>query len=180
VTTTQTVIKATVAGTYPGAPTQRLVQLRVARVAAAPTAVQFGGQPLAAAAWQYDAARHELQLAFPLTTQSIITLTGLRLLTGPAAQTDPETLVLTAPGNRTFSGAVDLPYVRYAPAAPAPIRIYNEYGQLVRELPTAPEAGSHAATWDGLDAQGHPAAPGLYDVELQGQHQRLVRLPAQP
>jgi len=180
VAATQTVVTATVAGTYPGAPTQRLVQLRVARVAAAPTAVQLGGQPLAATAWHYDATRHELQVAFPLTTQSTIILTGLRLLTEPAAQTDPETLTLTAPGNRTFAGSVGLPYVRYAPnVTPTPVRIRDERGQVVRELPTTVETGSHVTTWDGLDAQGHPAAPGLYDAELQGQHQRLVRLPAQ-
>jgi oligosaccharide 4-alpha-D-glucosyltransferase len=174
----QTVITATVAGTYPGAPTQRLVQLRVARVAAAPTAVQLGSQPLAATAWHFDAARHELQVEFPVTKQASLTITGLRLLTQPTAQTDPETLTLTAPDSRTFTTSASLHYVRYeAAASPAPLRIRNARGQVVRELATEGLAGAHATAWNGRDAQGRPAAPGLYDVELAGQHQRLVRLP---
>ncbi|MDO7887868.1 TIM-barrel domain-containing protein [Hymenobacter cheonanensis] len=174
----QTVITATVAGTYAGAPARRLVQLLVARVATAPTAVLLGGQPLAATAWHFDAARHELHAAFPLAKQARLTLTGLRLLAPPAAQTDPETLTLTAPDSRTFGGAAGLHYERYVPAStPAPLRIRNARGQVVRELPTASEVGAQSTTWDGRDAQGRPAAPGLYDVELAGQHQRLVRLP---
>jgi oligosaccharide 4-alpha-D-glucosyltransferase len=173
-----TTIEAFVAGTYPGAPAQRLVQLRVARVAAAPTAMQLGGQPLATNAWHYDAARHELHIAFPLTKQASLTITGLRLLTQPAGQTDPETLTLTAPDSRTFSSAVGLHYERYqAAASPTPLHIRDGRGQLVRELPTEASTGPHTLTWDGRDAQGRPAAPGLYDVELAGQHQRLVRLP---
>jgi oligosaccharide 4-alpha-D-glucosyltransferase len=171
-------IAASVVGTYPNAPTQRLVQLRVARVATAPAAVLLGRQPLAASAWHFDAARHELWVDFPLEKQASLTLAGLHLLTQPAAHTDPETLTLPVPGSRTFTGSVSLPYERYqAAASPPPLRIRNAQGQVVRELPTAAEAGPHAATWDGRDAQGQPAAPGLYDVELAGQHQRLVQLP---
>jgi oligosaccharide 4-alpha-D-glucosyltransferase len=173
-----TTIAAFVAGYYPGAPVQRLVQLHVARVAAAPTAVHLGGQPLAANAWRYDAARHELHIAFPLTKQASLTIAGLHLLTQSAAQTDPETLTLTAPDSRTFSSTAGLHYERYqAAASPAPLRIHDGRGQLVRELPTEAATGPHTLTWDGRDAQGRPAAPGLYDVELAGQHQRLVRLP---
>jgi len=173
----QLLITNTVAGTYPGAPTQRLVRLRVARAAAAPTAVLLGGQPLAASAWQFDAARHEINLEFPLVKQAALILTGLRLLTTPAAQTDPETLTLTVPDSRTFSEAVGLRYERYVAAAPTPLLIRNVRGQVVRELLTVAGVGAHLVRWDGLDAQGHPAAPGLYEVELGGQHQRLARLP---
>ncbi|MGI4734470.1 MAG: TIM-barrel domain-containing protein [Janthinobacterium lividum] len=174
----KTVVSASLQGTYPGAPTQRLVQLRVARVAAAPTAVLLDGQPLAASAWQFDAARHELTVAFALTKQAELTLTGLHLRPTPAAQLDPETLTLTVPDSRTFSQAVRLRYERYvAASSPTPLRIRNTWGQVVRELLTEATVGVHAAVWDGLDAQGRPAAPGLYEVELAGQHQRLVRLP---
>nr|WP_254245239.1 FlgD immunoglobulin-like domain containing protein [Hymenobacter sp. BRD67] len=177
-TANQAIITATVAGTYPGAPVRRLVRLRVARVAAAPSAVLLGGQPLTASAWQLDGSRHEISLEFPLEKQAVVTLVGLRLLTAPAAQTDPETLTLTAPDNRTFTGSVGLHYERYVPAdSPAPLRIRNARGQLVRELPTETSAGTHALSWDGRDAAGRPAASGLYEVELAGQHQRLVRLP---
>jgi oligosaccharide 4-alpha-D-glucosyltransferase len=174
----QLVITTTVAGSYPGAPTQRLVQLRVARTATAPTAVLLGGQPLAASAWQFDTIRHELSVEFPLEKQAVLTLTGLRLLTTPAAQTDPEALTLTAPESRTFSESVELRYERYVAAvAPTPLRIRNARGQVVRELPPVAELGAHSTRWDGLDAAGQPVAPGLYEVELGGQHQRLVRLP---
>ncbi|AMR26778.1 hypothetical protein A0257_06410 [Hymenobacter psoromatis] len=177
-TANQILITTTVAGSYPGAPTQRLVRLRVARAAAAPTAVLLGGQPLAASAWQFDAARHEINLEFLVEKRAVVTLTGLRLLTTPAAQTDPETLTLTAPDSRTFSGSVGLRYERYVvAAAPTPLLIRNVRGQVVRELPTVAEVGAHAVHWDGLDAAGRPVAPSLYEVELGGQHQRLVRLP---
>jgi len=173
----QTIILATLRGTYPGAPAQRLVQLRMARVAAAPTAVLLGGQPLAASAWQFDAARHELMVAFALTKQAQLTISGLHLRTTPAAQLDPEVLTLTVPDSRTFSQAVSLHYERYVAAgSPTPLRVRNARGQVVRELLTEAAAGAHKAVWDGLDAQGHSAAPGLYEVELAGQHQRLVRL----
>ena len=169
---------AVVSGSYPGAPARRLVQLQLARVATAPISVRLDGEPLAATEWQYDAVRHELRVQFPLTHKAKITIPNLRLLTQPAAQTDPETLTLTVPDSRTFSGAAGLHYERYSPAAsPAVLRIRDARGQVVRELPTATEAGAHAATWDGRDTQGRPAVPGLYDVELAGQHQRLVRLP---
>jgi oligosaccharide 4-alpha-D-glucosyltransferase len=173
-----TTIAALVVGSYPGAPVQRLVQLHVARVAAAPTTVQLGGQPLAANTWRYDATRHELHIAFPLTKQASLTITGLRLLTQPTTQTDPETLTLTMPDSRTFSNSVGLHYERYVPTTtPELLRIRNARGQVMRELPTANSVGLQSATWDGLDAQGRPVAPGLYDVELAGQHQRLVRIP---
>jgi len=177
---TRTIIITQLKGTYPGAPATRLVQMKISRVAATPTAVLLGEQlaPLATTAWQYDATKHELHLQFSLTRQqAIITLNGLRLLTTPAAQTDPETLTLTVPDSRTFSGSVGLRYERYVAAAPNPLFIRNAQGEVVRELPTVAEAGAHIVRWDGLDAQGQPAAPGLYDVELGGQHQRLVRLP---
>lgn len=174
----QVIITTTLAGTYPGAPTQRLVRLHVARVAAPPTAVLLGSQPLAASAWKFDATRHELSLEFALEKQAVLTLTGLCLLPTPAAQTDPETLTLTVPDSRTFSQAVGLHYTRYVPtAAPTPLRIRNVRGEVVRELPTVPKMGAHSLEWNGLDANGHAAPPGLYDVELGGQHQRLVRLP---
>jgi oligosaccharide 4-alpha-D-glucosyltransferase len=165
-------------GKYPGAPAQRLLQLRIARVATAPVAVRLAGQPLATTEWHYDAVRHELQLQVPLAQRASVSITGLRLLTQPATQLDPETLTLTAPDSRTFTGSVGLRYERYVAAtSPAPLRIRNARGQVVRELPTEATTGPHTLTWDGRDTQGRPCAPGLYEVELAGQHQRLVRLP---
>jgi oligosaccharide 4-alpha-D-glucosyltransferase len=176
-TARQTTISAQVTGTYPGAPAQRLVQLRVARVAAAPTAVLLGGQPLSAAAWQFDAAQHELRVQFPLVKSATLTLVGLRLRTTLAAQLDPETLTLTAPDSRTFSDAATLHYTRHvATNMPEVLRIHNGCGQVVRELPTTTAIGAQTLRWDGRDAQGRPVPPGVYMADLAGQHQQLLRL----
>ncbi|MDJ0364130.1 glycoside hydrolase family 31 protein [Hymenobacter sp. H14-R3] len=173
-----TTFTAVASGKYPGAPSQRLVQLRIARVASAPVAVQLAGQPLAATEWHYDAVRHELQLQFPLAQRASVSVANLRLLTEPAMQLDPETLTLTAPDSRTFTGSAGLHYERYVAAdSPAPLRIRNARGQVVRELPTQAAAGIHALSWDGRDAQGQLLTPGVYEVELAGQHQQLVRMP---
>jgi oligosaccharide 4-alpha-D-glucosyltransferase len=176
-TARQTTISAQVTGTYPGAPAQRLVQLRVARVAAAPTAVLLGGQPLAATAWQFDAARHELRVQFLLVKSATLTLVGLRLHTTLAAQLDPETLTLTAPDSRTFSDAAALHYTRHVAATmPEVLRIRNGCGQVMRELPTTAVIGAQTLRWDGRDAQGRPVPPGVYIADLAGQHQQLLRL----
>ncbi|MGI4972113.1 MAG: TIM-barrel domain-containing protein [Janthinobacterium lividum] len=176
-TAAQTTISAQLTGAYPGAPASRLVQLRVARVAAAPTAVLLGGQPLASSAWQFDATQHELWVQFSLAKAATLTLTGLRLLTTSAAQLDPETLTLTAPDSRTFHDAAAIHYTRHvAAAAPELLRIRDGRGRVVRELPTAASIGPQTLRWDGRDAHGLPVPPGTYVAELAGQHQQLLRL----
>ena len=164
-------------GTYPDMPMQRLVQLRVARVAAVPTAVLLDGQPLAASAWQYDAARHELRVQFRLAQEATITLTNLHLLTQPATQLDPETLTLTAPDSRTFTDEANIHYTRYTTVSqPETLRIRDQRGRVVRELPTVAAPGPQTLRWDGRDAQGHPVPAGVYVAEVAGQHQVLRRL----
>lgn len=175
----QVIISASLTGTYPGAPTARLVQLCLVRVATAPTTVrQVDGQLLPSTAWQFNADRHELRLQFTLTQQTSINVLGLRLLTQPATQLDPDALTLTAPDSRTSAQAITLHYVRYAPATvPELLCIRDARGQVVRTFATDSAVGTHALTWDGRDAQGRLSLPGVYAAELQGQHQRLVRLP---
>ncbi|RZL13295.1 MAG: DUF5110 domain-containing protein, partial [Hymenobacter sp.] len=175
--TTQTTFWANVTGTYPDAPAKRWLQLRVARVAAAPAAVLLDGQPLAASAWQYDAAQHELRLQVALNQHALITLTGLRLLTQPAAQLDPETLTLTAPDSRTFTGEAAIHYLRYTTTGqPETLRIRDQRGRLVRELLTLAATGPQTIHWDGRDAQGSAVPAGVYVAEVAGQHQVLRRL----
>ena len=157
---------------------QRLAKVVIARVAECPKLVLEQGHPVAAQHIIYDSIRHELTVKLLIWRTNTLQLPGLRLLTQPAAQTDPETLTLTVPDSRTFSGAAGLHYERYVSAsAPASLRIRNAQGLVVRELPTVSEIGPQSTTWDGMDAQGRPVAPGFYDVELSGQHQLLVRLP---
>ncbi len=165
-------------GTYPGASPQRLVQLRVARVAAAPTAVLLDGQPLAPAAWHYEAAEHELRLQFSLAQEAVITLSDLRLLTQPATQLDPETLTLTAPDSRTFTNEAAIHYIRYTTVGqPELLRICDQRGRVVRELPTVAASGPQTLRWDGRDTKGRAVPAGVYVAEVAGQHQRLLRLP---
>ncbi|RZK62808.1 MAG: DUF5110 domain-containing protein, partial [Hymenobacter sp.] len=164
------------AGTYPGAPTQRLVQLHLARIAAAPTSVLLNGHSATSAAWQFDAARHELHLQVPLGRLATISLGNLRPFYQPTSQLDPEILTLTAPDSRTFTDTVAMHYTRYG-SAPATLRIRDARGRLLRELPTAAAIGPQTTRWDGRDAQGHPVPMGFYVAEVAGQHQLLRRLP---
>jgi len=161
-------------GTYVGAPAQVLVGLTLARVAAAPTAVLLDQQPLPATAWRFDAGRHELRLDFPLKQQANITIQDLHLLDNLAPDLDPEALTLGAPESRQFSEGVGLNLVRYRPGA-EPLRIRDGRGRLVRELATGGSVGTQTVRWDGRDARGELVGPGFYDVEVGGQHQRVVR-----
>jgi alpha-glucosidase (family GH31 glycosyl hydrolase) len=123
-TTAQTdVVFTSNGGRYPGQPAQRTVQLLVQRVAAAPTAVLLAGQPLAADAVAYDPVRHELRVRFSLPAPAAtLSLRGLRLLTAPAANADPEALTLEAPDSRSFAaGGTKLHYTRHT-AGPAGLR----------------------------------------------------------
>ena len=72
---------------------------------------------------------------------------------------------------------MSLRYEAYRPTAPAVLRFRNAQGQVIRELPAQAAPGPHTLRWDGRDTQGHPVPPGYYDLELTGQHQRLVKLP---
>ncbi|MGI4872812.1 MAG: TIM-barrel domain-containing protein [Janthinobacterium lividum] len=163
-------------GSYSGQPAHRFVRLEVMQVATAPTMVFLNEKLLPTMAWIFNSARHTLTVMAPLGKSTTIALSGLRLLTTPAPNLDPETLTLTAPDSRTFSSAAGLHYVRYVAAAPTPLRIRNARGQVVRELSTEAAAGTYSLRWDGRNAQGKAVELGLYDAELQGQHQRLVKV----
>jgi flagellar hook assembly protein FlgD len=53
-------------------------------------------------------------------------------------------------------------------AGPVRLDVYDAAGARVRGLEVAGfTAGSHQIRWDGRDAQGRPARPGLYWAELQ-------------
>ncbi len=83
--------------------------------------------------------------------------------------------VLGAPAPNPFRGscavAFDLPA-----RADVELRVLDVRGRLVRVLEAGVrEAGEHRAAWDGRDAAGHPAAPGLYFLELRGPGIREAR-----
>ncbi|WP_303310638.1 TIM-barrel domain-containing protein [Hymenobacter sp. BT730] len=176
VTATGTSLRVAVHGSYPGAPTQRTVELLIPRVATAPAAVLLQNTALPAAAWQYDAASQSLRLRFPLSKQPVvISIPGLQLNTTPATNSAPEVVTLEAPNNRTFSGSVRLPYTLFV-AGQYPLVIKNAAGEIVKSLPTETFAGSHTITWNADDQLGQPVPGGVYWAEMNGQHQRLVLL----
>ena len=162
-------------GHYVGQPTQRTVQLLVARVAAAPTAVLLDGQPLPATAVAFAAATGELRIEFAFAKpDATLELRSLRLTTTSDANAAPETLTLEAPDQRSFSPrGTTLHYFRQAPGT-AELRIRNAHGTVVRTLPLAAATGAHSLPWDARDAAGQPLPPGVYTAETAGQHQRLI------
>ncbi|MET4075465.1 oligosaccharide 4-alpha-D-glucosyltransferase [Hymenobacter sp. UYCo722] len=162
-------------GHYPGQPTRRTVQLLVARVAAAPTAVLLDGQPLPATAVTFAPATGELHVAFAFAKpDATLELRGLRLNTAPATNAAPETLTLEAPDQRSFGAqGTTLRYTTHAPGA-AELRVHDARGTVVRTLPLAATTGAHHLAWDARDATGQPLPPGVYTAETAGQHQRLI------
>ncbi len=50
--------------------------------------------------------------------------------------------------------------------APVALEVYNVKGQRVRALPIQADPGMHEVRWDGRDAQGNPAASGIYIARL--------------
>jgi oligosaccharide 4-alpha-D-glucosyltransferase len=162
-------------GRYAGQPARRTVQLEVARVEAAPTAVLLDGQPLPAAAVAFSPATGELHVEYSFAKpNAVLELRGLRLHTAPATNAAPEALTLEAPDQRSFGpNGTTLHYATLAPGA-AQLRIRNAQGQLVRTLPLDAAAGPHALRWNACDDAGQTLPPGVYTAETAGQHQRLI------
>lgn len=87
---------------------------------------------------------------------------------------------LSAPYPNPFTSSVRF---EFAPAGEGPVRldVYDVSGRLVRRLAgTAGEPGTGTAVWDGVDARGRPAPPGIYLVHLaspgHGQTRRIVKM----
>ena len=62
-------------------------------------------------------------------------------------------------------------------ATPVAMRLYDAQGRLVRTLvePRTQDAGRYSVAWDGLDAQGRGASPGLYFARLDAGSRREVQ-----
>jgi len=68
---------------------------------------------------------------------------------------------LTHTQGGTVSGELDVP----AGASTMQVRITDSAGQVVREMSLPATAGHQSFTWDGLTANGTPAASDTYDIE---------------
>ncbi|MFN8586583.1 MAG: FG-GAP-like repeat-containing protein [Candidatus Eisenbacteria bacterium] len=96
--------------------------------------------------------------------------------TGPAAGG----LALASPAPNPSRGPVALAFTLPS-ATPVRVEIFDAAGRRVRSLAEGPRAaGRHVLKWDGRDAQGRRAAPGLYLVRMTsrsgGATRTLVRL----
>ena len=169
-------------GHYADQPARRMVELFIQRVATVPTAVSLDGQPVAPSAVTYDPARRVLHIQLVLSAPNAsLSLRGLQLNTKAVPGSDPETLTLEAPDNRSLGpNGTTLHYTRHAEGranTPARLIIRNGQNGLVRVLVLENAAGPHALNWDGRDEAHHPVAPGVYVAEAGEQHQRLIVTP---
>lgn len=62
--------------------------------------------------------------------------------------------------------AAQLTYTLPANADSTSVLIFNEAGQLVRTLETAPTAGKHTVDWDGKDSDGAQLPDGIYGFSV--------------
>jgi len=91
-----------------------------------------------------------------------VTSTSPPVAVGPTVVTPPG-LRLSAPTPNPFRAAVE---VRFPGAVSGPIAVtvHDVAGRLVRTLVDGarPAGGLTRLSWDGADAHGRPAAPGVY------------------
>ena len=172
----QTDVILTSTGEYPGQPAFRLLRLLVQRVAAPPTAVLLDGVRAPAEAYTYRPATHELEVHFLMNAGVAVSLQGLKLLTAPLPDLDPDALTLEAPDNGRFGPGegTTLHYTRHAPGPAAELRLRDAQGSIRVRLPLAAAVGPHTLRLDGNNSAGRPLPPGVYWAEAEGQHHRLV------
>ena len=90
--------------------------------------------------------------------------------------TTPTTFALGANYPNPFNPATTIPLAVPAGAKNVTLTIYNVLGQPLRQVWNGPlPAGEHELTWDGRDAQGRPAATGVYVYRLQVDGQTRTR-----
>ena len=171
---------------YATAPRRRVVEYAIQRVRSAPASVTYQGQalPLAASGAAYagldsaayfDGAAQVLRVRFRWRHQAAtVRVFGAPLAANqPAAA--PAAISLNAPYPNPFSTQTTLSYEVARPGSYL-LRVLSLTGQLVASVPiTAAAAGPGAVQWDGTNGAGRPLPAGLYVLELNGQHQRVVR-----
>jgi len=90
----------------------------------------------------------------------------------PGGPTPP--LYLSAPRPSPSSGSVTLAFSLSGPMQ-AKLSLFDVRGRQLRVVVDEDlSAGPHELLWDGNDAQGHPAANGIYFVELRAGDERML------
>ncbi|HEY4635634.1 MAG TPA: flagellar hook assembly protein FlgD [Rhodospirillales bacterium] len=64
------------------------------------------------------------------------------------------------------NGQAEWGYFLSSQAASTQIAIYNDQGQLVRQIPGETTAGAHQLVWDGKDNGGNSVPDGNYQIQL--------------
>ncbi|WP_460504378.1 FlgD immunoglobulin-like domain containing protein, partial [Hymenobacter agri] len=123
----------------------------------------------------FDAAAQVLRVRFRWRHQAAtVRVFGAMLATNkPAAA--PPAISLNVPYPNPFSSVTTISYDVAWPGN-YELHVLSLTGQLVANLPvTAAAPGAGAVQWDGTDRAGQPLPAGVYLLELNGQHQRVVR-----
>jgi 1,4-alpha-glucan branching enzyme len=122
----------------------------------------------------YDAWSQSLALSLPKMTFAIL---APQSYVDVPAVTRGATLELSAPWPNPTRGASRLSFTLPARTR-GTLAILDVAGRTVRTLASGPlDAGLHTAAWDGADASGHAAAPGLYFARLStGLGDRTARI----
>ena len=134
------------------------------------------------------AGESEVRIRFRLRSDGLVTEDGFfvddvavsRLVDGSIVSTEREPgavrLALGAPRPNPTSGAVRLSAT--VPAGAATVAVYDVLGRRVAVLLDGDvAAGSREVVWNGRDASGAPAAPGVYLVRAQaGSEQATARV----
>jgi hypothetical protein len=149
--------------------------------------VTYDGQNLALSATEaayaaqdsaayFDAANNVLRVHFKWRHQPVsVRVFGLRLGTLAASTAGLRPISLNTPYPNPFSTATTISCEVARPGSYL-LRVYALTGQLVASLPIeAKVAGTFTRQWAGDNAQGRPLPPGVYVLELNGQHQRVVK-----
>jgi glucose/arabinose dehydrogenase len=86
----------------------------------------------------------------------------------PVGDRGPSRPTLAVPWPNPSRGDARIAFSLPAPG-PGRVTLHDARGRLVRVLAASATwpAGSHRASWDGLDAQGRPAPAGVYRLRLQ-------------
>jgi hypothetical protein len=103
---------------------------------------------------------------------------GASPVTAAPAATDPASSVrLLANRPNPFNPSTVIPIEAPAgTAGPVRVVIFDVTGRAVRTLAEEPlVSGRHLLTWDGLDAQGRPAASGVYFCRMEADGAAAVR-----
>lgn len=130
------------------------------------------GLNISAQGVSYDGFGQSLVLNVP---RMALVVLGPRATLGTGYTTpEPGSLELAAPWPNPTSGPASLSFA-LPKSAHVKVAVLDLSGRVVRQLADRSFApGRHGLTWDGLDASGRVAAPGLYFVRLAADGQERV------